>query len=136
MGARAVRIFLVHAEQDHRLFDLLTSQARGAGIPVEFSHMPSKQPWVPHWKKSCRERIFACDGAIVLISRKTSGASGVGAELDFLSEAQVPTLGVLADQDAGTVPAQIRDVPLAAWSWTAIGEFLRSIERGAAAGGA
>ena len=134
MGTRTTRIYVAHAEEDYRFYDVLIDQARSAKLAVEFVNMPTKQPWVPRWKGACRERVFQCDGAIVLITKRTHDATGVSTELEFVLDAQIPMLGVRLDQYQGSVPEQVRGAPLIQWNWAGVASFLQSLTSGSPAG--
>ena len=126
---RTVRVFLAYAEEDYRFKDLLVSQARTAKLPIEFTDMPNKQPWVPRWKASCRTRVFECDGAIAFVSVKTKQAAGVKFELESVSESQMPVLNVLVDKcEKSAVPEELRDFPVTDWNWPKIAAFLQGLK--------
>jgi hypothetical protein len=128
MATRTVRAFLVYAEEDYRFKDLLVTQARTAKLPVEFTDMPNKQPWVPRWKTTCRSRVFECDAAIVFISGKTKQGEGVKFELECVGEAQIPILGVYVDKnDKPAAPEELHDSRLIEWNWPQIASFLQSL---------
>ena len=128
MATRTIRTFLVYAEEDYRFKDLLVNQARSARLPVEFTDMPNKQPWVPRWKTTCRSRVFESDGAIVFISPKTKQGEGVKFELECVGETQIPVLGVYVDKVEKTAtPEELRDSRLIDWNWPQIASFLQSL---------
>lgn len=128
MATRTVRTFLVYAEEDYRFKDMLVNQARTANLPVEFTDMPNKQPWVPRWKTTCRSRVFECDGAIVFISKKTRQGEGVKFELECVGETQIPVLGVYVDKtEKSAAPDELRDSRLIEWNWPQIASFLQSL---------
>jgi hypothetical protein len=106
MDSRTVRVFLSYAEGDEASRDLLMREATKARLPVEFRYMPTKQPWVPHWKSSCRNRVLECDGAILLITRRTHQAEGVRVELEHIGESRLPAIAVHMESGKGTLPAQ------------------------------
>jgi hypothetical protein len=136
MDKRATRVFLIYAEEDYRFCDLMISQARSSKLAVEFAHMQVKQPWVPRWKGLCRARVRECNGAIVLISKKTHEAAGVKWELECACEGQLPILGIFVNQgDKGPVPEEIRDSPLIEWDWPEIAKFVHLLNRDSLAGG-
>ena len=121
------RIFVIYAEEDHLCFDRLSEQARTARLSVEFDRMQVKQPWVPMWKTQCRTRIFACDGAIVFLSKRTQQGIGISWELACARESQVPMLGVHADKhEKGPVPEELRGSRLIEWNWPEIARFIQS----------
>jgi hypothetical protein len=128
MATRTIRTFLVYAEEDYRYKDMLVNQARSAKLPVEFTDMPNKQPWVPRWKTTCRSRVFESDGAIVFISPKTKQGEGVKFELECVGETQIPVLGVYVDKAEKTAtPEELRDSRLIDWNWPQIASFLQSL---------
>ncbi len=128
MPGHTVRTFLVYAEEDYRYKDLLVTQARTAKLPVEFTDMPNKQPWVPRWKTTCRSRMFECDAAIVFISGKTKQGTGVKFELECVGELQIPVLGVYVDKcEKSVTPEELRDSRLIEWNWSEIAGFLQSL---------
>jgi hypothetical protein len=95
--ATPTRVYLIYAEEDYKFRDQLMTQARSAKLPVEFSDMPTKQPWVERWKMTVRTRAFQSDGAVVLISKKTKQANGLKWELECVANAQIPILGVFSE---------------------------------------
>lgn len=121
------RIFVIYAEEDHLCFDRLSEQARTARVSVEFDRMQVKQPWVPMWKTQCRTRIFACDGAIVFLSKRTQQGIGITWELECARESDAPMLGVHVDKhEKGPVPAELRGARLIEWNWPEIAKFIQS----------
>jgi hypothetical protein len=128
MAARTVRTFLVYAEEDYRYKDLLVNQARSAKLPVEFTDMPNKQPWVPRWKTTCRSRVFESDGAIVFISAKTKQGAGVQFELECVDELRIPVLGDYVGKcEKSAAPEGLLDSRLIEWNWPEIAGFLQSL---------
>jgi hypothetical protein len=125
MATRMTRVFVAYAEGDDALRERLIGQARNSKLTVEFLHMPTKQPWVPLWKGTCRTRVFQSDCAVVLVSKKTQG-DAIKTELDFIREAQIPVLAVSAAEFTGTVPEQVRDARVVEWNWNDIGRFLQT----------
>jgi hypothetical protein len=131
MATRRIRIFLVYAEEDYRFRDKLVKQAEGAKLPVEFTDMPNKQPWVPRWKTACRTRAFECDGAIVFVSGKTKQGTGVKFELECVTETQIPILGIYVEPcDKSAVPEELRDSRVIEWNWPEIASFLQALTSG------
>ena len=131
----AIQTFLVYAEEDYRFRDQLIAQAKSSKLAVEFVQMPTKQPWVERWRGLCRTRAVECDGAIVLITRKTTQATGVKWELECVANAGIPILGVFADQcDKDSVPEEVRECQLINWNWPEIASFIQSLGRSGAAG--
>jgi hypothetical protein len=126
---QATRVFVVYAEGDERYRDLLVEEAAKSRMAVELVCMPSKQPWVPHWKVTCRNRVLQCDGAIVAITRRTSRGEGVRTELDAVCEARLPVLGVFMEQPRAAAPEQVRDSTLLDWNWPEVAGFIRSLSR-------
>ena len=127
------RIYLIYAAEDHRFADMLLSQARASGRPVEFDRMLVKQPWVAKWKGQCRNLIRMSDGAVVLIGKKTHEADGVHWELECVRECGVPTLGVHIDKyEKGRVPGELSSSPVIDWDWAGISRFIESTGTGAA----
>lgn len=125
---------MVYAEEDYRFRDKLVKQAEAAKLPVDFSDMPNKQPWVPRWKTTARTRAFECDAAIVFISPKTKQGAGVKFELECVNETQVPVLGVYVEkcETTAAVPEEIRDSRVIEWNWPEIAGFLQSSGKTAA----
>ncbi|MBZ5626724.1 MAG: hypothetical protein LAQ69_49805 [Acidobacteriia bacterium] len=131
MATQIVRTFLVYAEEDYRFRDLLVNQAKSLRLPVEFTDMPNKQPWVPKWKTTCRTRAFECDGAIVFISKKTRQGEGVKFELECVGETQMPVLGVYVEKgEKPALPDELRDSRVIEWNWPEIASFLQSLGKG------
>jgi hypothetical protein len=135
MATPLIRTYLIYAEEDYKFRDLLMSQAKSSRLPVEFSDMPTKQPWVERWKATCRARAFQCDGAIVLVSKKTKQASGVKWELECIGNAQLPTLAVLAEKvEKGSIPEELDDAKVVEWNWPEITTFISTLKHAAGAG--
>ncbi len=127
------RVFVIHAPEDSAFFDRIASQAKGAKLAVEFDRMQVKQPWVPAWKGQCRTRIYACGGAIVLISKHTS-QGGVGWELECAQAFDMPMLGVhIETPKSAAIPEALRASPVIEWSWTEIARFIQSLTAGSSA---
>lgn len=127
------RVFVIYATDDYRYFERLSEQARSAKFPVEFDRMQVKQPWVSGWKGGCRARVFQCDGAIVLVSKKTS-QGGVAWELECARTIGIPLLGVHVDKhDRGSVPAELSAAQVIEWNWPDIARFIQSLAKGSSA---
>jgi len=120
------RVFVIHVPEDYAAFDRLTAQARTAKLAVEFDRMQVKQAWVPGWKAQCRNRIYKCDGAIVLIGKKTNQGDAAW-ELECASSFNMPMLGVYLDKpNPAAVPQELRDAQITEWNWPAIMRFLQT----------
>jgi len=105
----------------------MIEEAARSRMAVEFLYMPSKQPWVPHWKATCRSRVLQCDGAVVAITRGTSVGEGVRTELDAVCEARLPMLGIFMEQPRGTAPEQVREFSLVDWNWPDVAGCIRGL---------
>jgi hypothetical protein len=128
MATQTIRTFLIYAEEDYKFRDQLTSQAKGARLTVDFADMPTKQPWVERWKATVRTRAYECDGAIILISKKTKQAAGVKWELECVHNAGLPLLGVYAEQvEKSSLPEGLEDARLIQWNWNEIADFIKSL---------
>ena len=135
MASPLIRTYLIYAEEDYKFRDLLMNQAKSSRLPVEFSDMPTKQPWVERWKATCRTRAFQCDGAIVLLSRKTKQASGLKWELECINNAQLPTLAVLAEKvEKAAIPEELDEARVVEWNWPEITAFISTLKHAAGAG--
>ena len=130
MATQFIRTFLIYAEEDYKFRDQLIGQAKTAKLPVEFSDMPTKQPWVERWKATVRTRAYECDGAIILISKKTKQGAGVKWELECVNNAGIPLLGVYADQvERSSLPEGLEDSRLIQWNWPEIAGFINSLKQ-------
>ncbi len=130
MASRIIRVFLLYAEEDYKFRDLLINQARSSRLSAEFTDMPTKQPWVERWKGTCRTRVFECDGAIILLSKRTRQGSGVKWELECVANAGIPLLGVYAEKcDDSALPDELPDVRLIEWNWPEIASFIESLQK-------
>ena len=136
--ATPTRVYLIYAEEDYKFRDQLMTQARSAKLPVEFSDMPTKQPWVERWKMTVRTRAFQSDGAVVLISKKTKQANGLKWELECVANAQIPILGVFTEKlESSAVPDDLSDeARVVDWNAQEILAFIQSLKRAASAPGA
>lgn len=130
--AKVMQIYLVHAEGDDAVREKLTTQARTAKLAVEFTYLPTKQPWLPHWKASCRGKILQSSGAIVLLTKRAQDPAAIKTELDLLSEIDTPSMGVFME-GRGVVPEQLRDVPVIEWNWPEVAKFIQSVAGGLSA---
>jgi hypothetical protein len=136
MATPTIRVYLIYSEEDYKFRDQLMSQAKSSRLPVEFSDMPTKQPWVERWKATCRQRAFQCDAAIVLVSRKTKQASGVKWELECITSAQLPTLAILTEKvEKNSIPEELDEARVVEWNWPEIATFITSLKRAAGAPG-
>jgi hypothetical protein len=130
MAGKMVRVFLVYAEEDYKFRDLLINQARNSRQAVEFADMPTKQPWVERWKGACRTRTFECDGSIIFVSKRLKQGAGVKWELECVSNAGFPLLGVFVEKCEGNaVPEELHDSPVIEWNWPEIASFIASLEK-------
>jgi hypothetical protein len=136
MPVKLARVFIAYAEGDDAVREKLIQQARVARLAVEWNHMPSKLPWVPTWKGTCRNRVFESSAGIVLLSKKAVAAEGMKSELGFLVEAQIPVLCVYTDAARPTLPAGLDSAPVVEWNWPAIAQFLQSVTAGTYGAGA
>jgi hypothetical protein len=128
MASRSIRIFLVYAEEDYKFRDLMISQARNSRLGVEFADMPTKQPWVERWKGAVRTRTFECDGSIIFVSRKLKQGPGIKWELECVSNAGFPLLGVYTEKcDRSAIPDELDDSPVIDWNWPEIAGFIESL---------
>jgi hypothetical protein len=130
MANRLIRVFLVYAEEDYKFRDLLLSLAKTAHLAVEFSDMPTKQPWVERWKGSCRTRIYESDGAIILLSKRTKQGAGVKWEVECALNSGIPLLGVFGEKtESSAVPEELRDERIIEWNWAEIQAFIESLQK-------
>ena len=127
------RVYVIHVPEDYLFFDRLVEQARTAKIPAEFDRMQAKQPWVPAWKTQCWNRIYKCDGVVVLLSKNTN-AGGLKWELECSQKFELPMLGVHVDKaKSGTVPEELVQSTVIDWNWPEIARFIRSLDRSSSA---
>jgi hypothetical protein len=127
------KVFVIYASKDYPFFERLKTQARTANLPVEFDHIQAKQPWLPSWKSGCRNRIYECDAAIVLVSRNTMDG-GIGWELECAVDFAMPVLGVHVDKDhRGSVPKEPPGWVPIDWDLAGIARFIKSVKGQSAA---
>lgn len=127
------RVFLVCAPEDHRARELLVQQARRTAPALEFEYIMVKQPWIASWKAQCRAKALKCDGAIVLVGKKTHQADGIPWELECVYEVGLPVLALHVDKhDKGKAPAGLTD-PVVDWDAARVNAFLRILEHPSAA---
>ena len=130
MATNLIRAFLIYAEEDYKFRDLLLSQAKASALAVEFAEMPTKQPWVERWKGVCRTRVFECDGAIVLVSKRTKQGTGVKWELECVVNSGIPVLGVYVEKcERSAVQDEIDDTQVIEWNWKDIATFIQSLQK-------
>jgi hypothetical protein len=111
----------------------LIQQVRKSLPAVEVEHTLVKQPWIATWKAQCRAKIRRCDGAVVLVSKKTAQAEGVPWELECANEAGLPVLAVHIDKyDQGRLPNGV-SCRVVDWDLTSIVAFVRSLDQSSAA---
>jgi hypothetical protein len=128
----ATRIYVIYAPEDHRGCEQFISQIRSSKLAVDFDHLESKMPWVPAWKVQARSRIFGCDGAILLLSKRTEQAAGIKWELECAREIGIPILVVHVDKyNKASVPNDLRDLPVIEWNSAEIIGFIRSLNQDA-----
>ena len=130
MAGRTTRIYVVYAEGDDPLRERLIQQARASKLNIEFNHMPSKMPWVPTWKGTCRNRVIECNGAVVLLTKKTLQAEGVKTELGFVAEMNLPILSVYMDADRPALPHPLNHWPVMEWNGPEVARTLQKIISG------
>jgi hypothetical protein len=127
------RIYVIHADEDYLSYDRLAAQTRTARLAVDFDHMPEKQTWVPHWKGNCRNRIYRCGGAIVLLSKNTA-RGGVGWELECAQACALPMLGLCVEGfKTPAIPEELSDWPVVDWNWPEIERFIQTLAKGTSA---
>ena len=123
-------IYVIFASEDHPSCNRLVDLANGAKLPVRFEFTEPKLPWVPSWKGQTRAKMFKCDGAIVLLSKKTREAVGVSWEISCAGEAQLPVLGVHIDKfQKGSLPDGLQDAQIIEWNWPEIASFIQSFTK-------
>lgn len=123
------RVFTSFAIEDRGLRDLFVGQSRNAGTPFELTDFSVKEPWSSSWKTNCRVRIKSCRAVVGILTSHTPAADGQLWELKCAYEELVPTLLIYGNQSASLVnyPEPIRGKRIHYWSWTTIGQFIRSI---------
>jgi hypothetical protein len=127
------RVFVIYAADDYRHFERLSEQARSAKLAVEFDRVQAKQPWVSGWKGGVRTKVFQCDGAIVLISKKTS-QGGIAWEMECARTIGIPVLGVHVDKhERGALPEGLTAAEAIEWNWPDIARFIQSLAKGSSA---
>lgn len=128
-----IRVYVIHVPEDIPSYDKLAGECRGARLSAEFDRMQVKQPWVPAWKTQTWNRIYKCDGVIVLLSKNTN-AGGIAWELECAQKFDLPMLGIHVDKTkAGNVPDELRNWTVIEWSWAEISKFIRSLDKGSTA---
>ena len=121
------QVYVIHADRDYMSFDRLEAQARNAKLPVQFDHMQVKQTWVEGWKGNCRNKIYRCDGAIVLLSKHTA-EGGLVWELEYAENCAMPMLGVCVEaSQPSRIPEVLANCPVVEWNWPEIERFIRSL---------
>lgn len=127
------RVFVIHVPEDYLSFDRLAEQARSSKLAVEFDRMQAKQPWVPAWKSQAWNRIYKCEGAVVLLSKHTN-QGGLKWELECAQKFNIPMLGVHVDATkAGKVPDELSGSTVIDWNWNEIARFIRSLDQSSSA---
>lgn len=91
-------------------------------------HLPQSQ-----WESLIKDKISRCDLLIVLVGRKTAGATGVLKEISFAKESDVPVFGGYLDSESKniTLPAELSTYRAIQWDWEKISAFIdRCMEEG------
>jgi hypothetical protein len=121
------RIFVGFAVEDKRYRDLLRSQSRLGGSPINYTDYSVKQPWSSSWKTQCRQRIKGCDGMIALLSRNVRSADGARWEIKCAADEAVPVLGVHIFNEDVYAPPEIAGKRTIRWTWAGIGNWIDRI---------
>lgn len=126
----AKRVFISFAAEDSKYRDFLTGQAKNENSPFEFVDMSVKEPWDSNWQEKCRTKIKGCDGMIVLVSPRTSIASGAKFEMRCANEEGVPFRGIYVNSDHKdriTLPSELNGKRVSLWKWENIKSFIDSL---------
>jgi hypothetical protein len=122
---RNTRIFIVFATEDEQTKSLFTGQAKNKRITCEFVDMPVKEPWDEEWKNDCQIKIIGCDGAMVLVSKKTKKAAGPIWEIDCVKEEKIPLMGFyIGGATTLDKPESLNNISCKEWSWENVKEFI------------
>ena len=123
------RVFISFAvPEDSYARDFLVGQARKKNSPFEFVDMSVKEPWSESWKTRCRTKIKGCDGAVALLSKSTSKATGACWEIKCAVDEGSPIIGIhIKSDDKGTVPAELSGKKIITWTWEGIASFINSL---------
>lgn len=125
------KIFISFAVEDKNIRDLFVGQSRNEKTPFEFADMSVKEPWDNAWKTQCRERIKACHGVIILVTKNTFKAEGVHWEIKCAKEEGLPIKAIYARKDAKgcRLPTELKGQHIYNWSWPNINKFVEKLNR-------
>lgn len=124
------KVFISFAIEDKNLRDLLVGQSRNENTPFEFNDMSVKEPWNNAWKTQCRERIKACHGLLVLVSKNTYKADGVHWEIKCAKQEGLPIKAIYANKDSKgcALPDELKGRHIYKWSWPNINKFVDELK--------
>ncbi|MCH7535932.1 MAG: TIR domain-containing protein [Bacteroidetes bacterium] len=124
------KVFISFAIEDKSARDLLVGQSRNENTQFGFVDMSVKEPWSNAWKTQCRERIKACHGVIVLISKNTLNADGVHWEIKCAKDEGLPVKMIYARKDAKgcKLPEELKGQHVYKWSWLNINRFVDELK--------
>lgn len=125
------KIFISFAVEDKNSRDLFVGQSHNEKTPFKFADMSVKEPWDNAWKTQCRERIKACHGVIVLVTKNTFKAEGVHWEIKCAKEERLQIKAIYAQKDAKRchLPKKLKGLHIDNWSWPSINKFVEKLNR-------
>jgi len=121
------KIFISFASEDKRYRDFLVAQAKNERSPFSFVDMSVKEQWSSEiWKRKCREKIQACDGMILLLSKNTWHSSGARWEVKCATQEGIPVIGMhVKKDDKGAKPPELTGKRIIEWTWDNLDKSIR-----------
>ncbi len=107
--------------------DLFVGQSYNSRTPFNIedwsskTHLPQRE-----WEELIKSKINKCNLLIVLVGKNTSWAQGVGKEILFAKENDVPVFGVYVDgaNNSTTLPDGLKRYRTIEWEWDEISNWI------------
>lgn len=114
-------LFVSYALEDKAHFDAFLALARKENAPFSFQYFEEKDATSEVWRTECRNRINACTGTLVLITKTLKASEGGFWETKCALESGKPMLCIFAG-DAGIIdkPLDLRSVTTMVPDWERI----------------
>lgn len=127
---RKKRVFISFAVEDKDIRDLMVGQSKNKKTPFEFTDRSVKTPYENAWKTQCRERMKACHGVIVLVSKNIYEADGVHWEIKCTKEEGLPIRAIYAYKDSRgcRIPEDLKGKHIYKWTWDNINNFVNELK--------
>ncbi len=127
-NTRAFVSFDADNDKDEKI--LFCGQTYLSAIPFDVQDWSSKEV-LPQktWEQTIADKISRCHTLIVLVGKKTSGASGVIKEIAMADKLNVPVFGVYiggADSSA-TLPSGLPRNRTIKWTWDGVASAVKQM---------